>query len=240
MKNAQNCVTILSMKLYGFQKLTTLDYVGKLACTVFTGGCNFRCPFCHNASLVLRPEDEVNEEEVFSYLYKRKGLLEGICVSGGEPLLSDGIFPFLETCKRLGYAVKLDTNGAFPQRLIRAVEEGLVDRVAMDVKNCKEKYAQTTGIPNLSLSKVEESVQFLLSGRVDYELRTTVVAEFHGEEDFVRIGKWIAGAKEYYLQGFVDSGDLIGGNMHAVCKEEMERFRAAVVPYVPNARLRGV
>ena len=198
------------MKFYGFQKMTMLDYPGKVACIVFTGGCNLRCPFCHNALLVTQVDNVVyDEEEIIEYLNKRKGLLDGICVSGGEPLLQIGLENFLQRVKELGYSIKLDTNGTFPARLKSLVEKGLVDYVAMDIKNCKEKYSLTTGTDSFDIAKIEESVNFLLSGKVDYEFRTTIVDGLHETQDIVKIGEWIKGAKKYFLQNFVDSGNLI-------------------------------
>ena len=173
------------MQIHGFQKMTLLDFPGRVACTVFTGGCNLRCPFCHNALLVtkLTDTDIIPTESVFSYLEKRKGILDGVAITGGEPLLQPDIASFIRKIKNMGYAVKLDTNGAYPAKLRDLIEEGIVDYVAMDVKNSKEKYGETVGIPNFDVSKIEESIKFLMSGKVDFEFRTTVVKEFHTVED---------------------------------------------------------
>lgn len=214
------------MKINGFQKMTVLDFPGKVACIVFTGGCNMRCPFCHNADLALNQgTDEFSEEEILAYLKKRQGLLDGVCITGGEPLLQPDIKEFIQKVRGLGYAVKLDTNGAFPERLKGLVNEGLLDYVAMDIKNQKEKYALTAGV-NIDISKIEESVAFLMEGKVDYEFRTTVVSEFHENEDILKISEWIKGAKRYFLQNFVDSGNLIEKNiLHAVTPENLEFMR---------------
>ena len=229
------------MKFYGFQKMTMLDFPGRVACIVFTGGCNFRCPFCHNALLVTELNGEVHEEsEILDYLKKRKGLLDGICVSGGEPLLQVELPEFLKKVKDLGYAVKLDTNGSFPARLKSVVKSGLVDYVAMDIKNCKEKYPLTTGNKSVDISKVEESVEFLLGGVVDYEFRTTVVDGLHETEDFKKIGEWIQGAKKYFLQNFVDSGNLISSGLKAVSLDKLKEFEKTVKSYVEFSALRGV
>ena len=230
------------MKLHGFQKMTLLDYPGKVACTVFTGGCNFRCPFCHNALLVteLDEAEEYDEDEIIEYLKKRKGLLDGIAISGGEPLLTQDTVSFIRRIKSEGYAVKLDTNGSYPDRLKLLVSEGLVDYVAMDIKNSKELYAETVGLPQLDISKIEESVSFLLEGRVDYEFRTTVVRQFHTVESITDAAKWIKGAKRYFLQNFTDSGNLIGEGMSGVPKEEMELMREAASQYVESVSLRGI
>ena len=231
------------MLISGLQKLTLLDYPGKVACTVFTGGCNFRCPFCHNAPLVLpeRLAHDTNEEQVLAFLKKRQGTLDGVAVTGGEPLLHKDIAKFLEKVKALGYSIKLDTNGSFPDRLIEIVSAGLVDRVAMDIKNSPELYAGTTGCETLDMAAVDKSREFLLSGAVDYEFRTTVVKGLHTEESLVSAAKWISGAKEYYLQQFKDSGDVLDiGSLGAFDAQEMQSLCESVRRYVPTAQVRGV
>ena len=230
------------MKICGFQKMTMLDFPGKVACTVFTGGCNFRCPFCHNALLVtdIDEENTFDEDEIIAYLYKRKGIIDGVCITGGEPLMQKDIAEFLEKVKATGMPVKLDTNGSYPKKLRELVERGLVDYVAMDIKNSKAKYADTIGLSDYDLRKVEESVDFLLSDAVDYEFRTTVVKEFHTKEDIAEITNWISGAKRYFLQGFVDSGNLIGSGMSGLKPHEMVDFCTKAQEIVPNTVLRGV
>ncbi len=230
------------MKISGFQKMTLLDFPGRVACTVFTAGCNLRCPFCHNASLVTHIDDSINfsEEEILDYLKKRKGLLDGVCITGGEPLLQNGIEEFIAKIKELGYAVKLDTNGFYPEKLISIVNNGLVDYVAMDIKNSKEKYAQTVGVDNIDMLKVQQSVEFLLSGKVGFEFRTTVVAGLHTVEDIGGIGEWIKGAPRYFLQNFVDSGDLICGDMTALPREELYKMQQKAQEYVVNTEIRGI
>ena len=226
------------MRLGGLAKLTLLDFPGRVACTVFTLGCGFRCPFCHNASLVTHPEESITAAEVLEFLKKRRGLLDGVCVTGGEPLLQPDLADFLAAVRALGYATKLDTNGAHPAGLRALVEAGLVDYVAMDIKNSRAKYAETVGLPAMPTG-VTESAAYLLSGVVPYEFRTTVVDELHEPEDFVAIGEWIRGAEHYYLQTFTDSGDLIGEGMSAPSPEKMRACLAAVRPFVPAAELRG-
>ncbi len=230
------------MKIHGFQKMTMLDYPGRVACTLFTAGCNFRCPFCHNALLVTEIDATAtyDEEEIFSYLQKRRGILDGVAITGGEPLLNRDIPQLLKRIKSLGYAVKLDTNGSYPELLKNIVDEGLVDYVAMDMKNSKEKYALTAGIPNLDLRPIEESVAFLLSGKVDFEFRTTVVKELHTEEDIAAIADWIAGAPRYFLQNFQESEHMIGANLHAHTPEMLEKLRAVAARKIPTAALRGI
>ena len=232
------------MKISAIQKLTLLDYPGRMACTVFTPGCNFRCPFCHNALLVL-PEmqqgDELSCEEVLSFLKKRTGILEGICLTGGEPLLQSGVDDFLRRVKDLGYAVKLDTNGSFPDRLEALISAGLVDKVAMDIKNSPELYALTVGLPAFDIAPVERSKELLLSGVVDYEFRTTVVKGIHTAQSLTEAAKWIHGAKDYYLQQFKDSGNLIASaGLSAYSEEEMKALSEAIRPYVENVHLRGI
>lgn len=229
------------MLIKGLQKTTLLDFPGKVACTVFTGGCNFRCPFCHNGSLVLRPNDvdSINEEEIFSYLKKRKGILDGVCITGGEPLLNKDIVEFIRKIKEIGLLVKLDTNGSYPQVLSTLIEERLVDYVAMDIKNSLEKYALTIGLDEYP-EEIKESIRIIMSGKIPYEFRTTVVRELHTSEDIEHIAREICGAENYFLQCFKDSGDLIGSGYSAYSEEEMKAMLDIVIKWVPNARLRGV
>lgn len=219
---------IATMRIQGFQKLTLLDFPGKVACILFTEGCNFRCPFCHNAALVshVDPSARLQEEEILRQLEKRKGILDGVCVTGGEPLLQNGIEDFLGKLKEMGFAVKLDTNGSFPERLKAIVKAGLVDYVAMDIKNAREKYAQTVGVHSFAVAPIEESAAFLLTGKVPFEFRTTVTRELHTPADIAAIADWIQGAPAYYIQNFVDSGDLVGQGMHPVSKEDLAAMKA--------------
>ena len=232
------------MRISGLQKMTLLDFPGLVACTVFTGGCNFRCPFCHNASLVLpeamQPTD-LAMDEVLSFLKKRQGLLDGVAITGGEPLLHADMADFLREVKALGYRVKLDSNGTFPDRLISLVEEGLVDRVAMDIKNDPALYAKTAGLEAMDMAGVTKSKDFLLSGAVDYEFRTTVVRGLHTRESLVEAARWISGAKAYFLQQFKDSGELIAPEgLGAFTDDEMRDLAEAVRPILPTVQLRGV
>ncbi len=230
------------MKLGGLQKMTLLDFPGRVACTVFTVGCNFRCPFCHNSSLVVSPAlPEFPQDDFFAFLRRRQGLLEGVAITGGEPLLHPDMPEFLEKIRALGYAVKLDTNGAFPDRLEAILKAGLVDYVAMDVKNSKEKYELTAGVAGI-LPAVERSVELQRAGAPPFGFRTTLVDELHEPEDFAAIGRWIAGTERYFLQGFVDSGDILAGSerYHAASPEKAKACLEAVRPYIPNAQLRGV
>lgn len=231
------------MLLSGLQKLTLLDYPGLVACTVFTGGCNLRCPFCHNSSLVLpeRLSQDTDEAEVLAFLKKRAGTLDGVAITGGEPLLHRDIDSFLCKVRELGYKIKLDTNGTFPDRLADIVERGLVDRVAMDIKNSPTLYGATVGISGLDLAPIEKSIRYLMENHVEYEFRTTVVKGLHTKESIVEAAQWIAGANEYYLQQYKDSGDILAPGGLCACDEaEMRTFAAAAVEYVPNVQLRGV
>lgn len=229
------------MNIGGMQKLTLLDFPGKIACTLFTVGCNLRCPFCHNASLVTHPQDAgyITDDELYSFLKKRAGILDGVCVTGGEPTLQKDLPEFLSSLKELGYTVKLDTNGTSPKILRSVIEDGLVDYVAVDIKNSPEKYALTLGGVD-HLDKVKETVSLLLTGVVDYEFRTTVVSGFHEVSDLESIGRWISGAKRYFIQNFVDSGDLIDKETLGLPVHTMKEMLTAVRKYIPNAELRGI
>ncbi len=228
------------MKIQGLQKTTLLDYPEKVACTVFTGGCNFRCPFCHNASLVLREsEDNISEEDFFKFLSRRKGVLDGVCITGGEPLLQNDILDFIIKIKELGFSVKLDTNGSLYEPLKKIIDAKAVDYIAMDIKNSPEKYALTAGLRQ-SPRLVFKSIDLIMSSNIPYEFRTTVVKEFHTVNDITEAAKSIRGAKHYYLQGFTDSGDLIGNSLSSVCLEDMRKMRAAASLYVEHCEIRGV
>lgn len=232
------------MKVTGIQKLTLLDYPGVVACTVFTAGCNFRCPFCHNAMLVLpeQIDDEcLTDDEVFVFLKKRRGVLDGVAVTGGEPLLHADMPEFLARVKELGYKIKLDTNGSNPELLSEIVKNKLVDRVAMDIKNAPEEYARTIGLKSFDIAPVERSKEMLLRGDIDYEFRTTVVKGIHTKESLIGAAKWIEGAKEYYLQQFKDSGNLIlPDGLSAYDEKQMHTLADAVRDYVPTVEVRGV
>ena len=231
------------MHISGLQKLAMVDFPGKLAATVFTGGCNLRCPFCHNALLVNRlaenPETH-SIEEVLDFLKKRRGFLDGVVLSGGEPLMQNGAAEFLEQVRSLGFAVKLDTNGCYPEALEEILNRNLVDYVAMDIKNSREKYGATVGIPGFDVTPIEQSVALLKNSGIDFEFRTTVVKEFHSAQDIVSIGQWLVGSPRYYLQQFVDSGDLVGTGCTAVEPLELQGFADLVRPFFGLVELRGI
>lgn len=229
------------MKLHGLQKMTLLDFPGQVACTVFLGGCDFRCPFCHNYELVDGSAPAIMEDtELFAFLEKRRGLLDGVAITGGEPCLRPDLPGLLRRIKDMGYAAKLDTNGTHPALLRSILEEGLADYVAMDVKNSPEKYARTVGLDAIDLTPIRESVELLKSGNTDYEFRTTVVDELHEDRDFEAIGPWIAGAKRYFLQAFTDRDSVPFGDLHAPSKQKLERYADIVRPFVAEICLRGV
>ena len=228
------------MHIHGLQKLAMVDYPGKLAATVFTGGCNLRCPFCHNALLVTRLAEtpEIPEQEELDFLASRRGLLDGVVLTGGEPLLQPDAADFLRKVRELGFAVKLDTNGTNPDMLEALAQEGLLDYVAMDIKNSPDRYAETCGGVDL-LGPVKRSAALLMAGAVDYEFRTTVCAPLHTSEEMAGIGRWLKGAKRYFLQPFVDSGELVGSGMKPLTKEEIEALRDSVLPDIPSTQIRG-
>ena len=227
------------MLIQGLQKLTLLDFPGRVACTVFLGGCDFRCPFCHNSSLIGGGEAVMDDEALLEFLKKRQGLLDGVAFTGGEPLLRRDLAPLLREIRALGFAVKMDTNGNHPDVLKALVGEGLIDYVAMDIKNSPEKYAVTIGLETFDTAAVAESLAFLKTGAVDYELRTTVVAEYHTDEDFRNIAKWIEGAKRYFIQCYTERDSVLCGGLTAPSAEDLNRWCEIVRPFVGEAAVRG-
>lgn len=229
------------MQILGLEKMSLVDYDGLVAATVFTGGCNFLCPFCHNSPLVLdfKQLPTIPEEEVLSYLTKRKGIVDGVCVSGGEPTLQKDLPLFIEKIKALGYKVKLDTNGTNPDLIKTLNENGLVDYFAMDIKNDKASYAKIIGFDKYDTKKVEKSVEYFLSGNADYEFRTTLINEYHKENNIAAIGEWIKGANKYFLQKFKDSGSCIKSHLSAVDEKSVLSFLDILKKNIPNTYLRG-
>jgi pyruvate formate lyase activating enzyme len=229
------------MRINGLQKLTLLDFPGHTACTVFVGGCNFRCPFCHNAPLVLRSKEQpvIELQELLSFLKKRQGLLEGVCVTGGEPTLYDDLPQVLRQIRELGYLVKLDTNGYKPEMLKRVVREGLCDYVAMDIKSSPSRYPVVAGVPDMDVAPILESAAFLMEGHVPFEFRTTVVEELHDIADFEDIGVWLKGAPQYFVQCFKDSGDLIEQGFSSPKNEKIDEIVRILQENIPNAQARG-
>ena len=230
------------MKIHGFQSLTLLDYPGKVACTVFLGGCNFRCPFCQNTGLVLAPEREavVPMEEVMGVLRKRRGMLDGVCITGGEPTLTSDLREFILRVRELGYLVKLDTNGYRPEVLENLLAEGLLNYVAMDIKSSPENYARVAGLPGLDLQRIRHSVELLMEAGVDYEFRTSVAQGLHTREDIEAIGRWLQGCRRYFLQNYRESEQVMMPVFAGFSREQLENFRRLLLEYIPQVGIRGV
>lgn len=229
------------MEIHGLQKLTLLDYPGRVACTVFLAGCDLRCPFCHNGDLVTGGGPAaLDRGELLDFLRARRGLLDGVCITGGEPLLRPDLWELLADIRALGFAVKLDTNGGHPDRLGALLRRGLVDYVAMDVKNSPARYGETAGVPGLDLAPFRESISLLLSGSVDYEFRTTAVRELHDRDSFLAMGPWLAGARRYFLQSFVPRDTVLRPGLHPWDGETLRGFLRLMEPYVKQAALRGL
>ena len=234
------------MHIAGLQKMTLLDYPGKVACTVFLSGCNYRCPFCHNGGLLEDAPDALTEEALLAFLEKRKGLLDGVCITGGEPTLQPGLEDLIVRIKEMGYLVKLDTNGGRPEVLKTLVEKGLIDYVAMDIKNSPEKYGITAGVPGMTLDRVEESIKFLLAGNVPYEFRTTVADELHEPEDFSAIGRWLQTldphhkAAAFFIQPYVDRESVLAAGLHTPPKEKLLAMQEAIANHTCSVKIRGM
>ncbi len=229
------------MKLHGIQKMTLLDFPGCVSCTIFLGGCDFRCPFCHNFELIdgtMKPT--MDDDELISFLKSRKGLLEGVAITGGEPMINNELPMLIQRIHDTGYRVKLDTNGYHPDRLEKIVNSGLVEYVAMDIKNSPEKYPLTCGVDSVNMKKIYKSISVLMNSNIEYEFRTTIVNELHEEDDFVKIGEMIRGAKRYFLQRFTDRDSVPYGNLTAPSFDKMHKFAEISRGFVPNTQLRGV
>lgn len=229
------------MKICGLNKTTLLDYPGKVAATIFVGGCNFRCPFCHNGDLVLHSDkiQGYSEEEIFSFLRKRKNVLEGVCITGGEPTLYTELYDFIRKIKEIGYLVKLDTNGSNPEMLCRLADEGLIDYVAMDIKAPIDSYNKVCGAW-VDIKKIEKSVEFLKQSKILYEFRTTVVKELHTREDILKIGQWIFGAENYYLQSYQETDKNISTGYSPMDRETLFELKNKLKNFVKNVKVRGM
>lgn len=230
------------MKIHGLNKTTLLDYPEHVAATIFTGACNFRCPFCQNSGLVLQPElePEIDQDELFSFLKKRYGILSGVCITGGEPTLQQDLEPFIRRIRTIGYQVKLDTNGYRPEIVNQLIQEKLLDYVAMDIKSSPENYAIACGLNSINIQKIKETVSILINGTLPYEFRTTVVKGLHTETDFYEIAEWLEGSSSYYLQAYRDSEQVLCPGYSSFSSIEMKHFLSIVTPKIPNAKLRGI
>ena len=227
------------MIISGLLKTTLLDYPGGVAATVFLGGCNMACPFCHNSSLITEPKEAYSMEEFIDFLARRKNILEGVCISGGEPTIHRDLPEFIQTIKHLGFPVKLDTNGSNPSMLRHLIEEKLIDYVAMDVKSAPEVYEGCCGT-SVDMSSISESVMFLKEGRVPYEFRTTVVSELHSSDHIRRMGEFLQGADKLFLQNYVDSPEVLTKNLHPLPLATLEEYKNILKCYIPNTFIRGV
>ena len=229
------------MDIHGLMKMTLLDYPGHVACTVFLAGCNLRCPYCHNSELIdKKTKPLMDDKELLAFLKKRKGLLDGVAFTGGEPLMSEGLEDLIVTIRNMSYSIKLDTNGCFPDRLKKLIDRGLIDYIAMDIKNSPERYYETAGTKHLDFDKIRESISVIMNSSADYEFRTTVVKELFDEKSFEGIGDLIRGAKNYFLQAFTDRDTVIYSGFHAPEKEDMERYKEIMLSYVDHADIRGM
>lgn len=242
------------MKILGLNKTTLLDYPSRVACTIFLGGCNFRCPFCHNKDIVLASENigEYTQDSIFAFLKKRKGILTGVCITGGEPTIHSDLPDFIDAIKQLGYKVKLDTNGSNPAMLSTLITNKLIDYCAMDIKNCPQKYDTSVSFSTSPISakydinEIRQSVEILLSQPCSdecgfsYEFRTTLVKELHAEADIRAICEWITGANAYYLQSYTESDGVFCKNFHAHDEETLAHFEHICQTYITNTHLRGV
>ena len=229
------------MNICGFNKTTLLDYPGRVACTLFLGGCNFRCPFCQNSALVVESDSQpaYSQDEILAFLKKRTGILDGVCISGGEPTLAPDLPDFLGKIKELGYDIKLDTNGSRPHVVKTLAVQGLIDKIAMDIKACPSNYHNLTGI-NPDMDAIRETADWLLNGSLDYEFRTTVVRELHSENDFREIAEWLSGAKAYYLQAYRDSDGVLMPGFSACSEKEMINYRDILSQTIPVVEIRGM
>ncbi len=228
------------MIINGFEKLSLVDYPGFTAATVFTGACNMRCPFCHNAILVIDAKHQpiIEEQYILDYLNKRKGIIDGLCITGGEPTLQKDLDAFIKKCKETGVKIKLDSNGTNPETLKSLISQNLLDYVAMDIKNCKEKYSITANA-SIDLTKIQESIDILESSNIDHEFRTTLVKEFHTIEDIEKIAQWLDGTNKYYLQKFEDKGGCIQDGLHEVPLDEAHKMRDIAKEFIKHVELRS-
>ncbi|MDD4343800.1 MAG: anaerobic ribonucleoside-triphosphate reductase activating protein [Eubacteriales bacterium] len=226
----------------GFIKNSFVDYPGKVAATVFTGGCNFSCPFCHNGELVKSPGKikSIETWEIIDFLEKRKGLIDGLVITGGEPTLWPGLRDFIVKIKSMGFSVKLDSNGYEPLVLEKLLQEGIIDYIAMDIKNSPEKYAQTAGLKTLDISRIIKSIQLIKESGISYEFRTTVMKEFHSKEDLIKIGEWLKGSEKYVLQNYnPKEGQVEDKIFTPFSKEELSEYKSLLSDYIQKVEIRN-
>lgn len=228
------------MNICGYQKTTLLDYPGHVAATIFTGGCNFRCLFCHNSDLLLNPSTIISEEEIFTFLKKRKNILSGICITGGEPTLQKDLIEFIEKVRSLGYKIKLDTNGYRPQIISELLNKNLLDYIAMDIKAGYSNYANICGVSNLNIETIKESISMIENSGIDYEFRTTIVKELHTEQDFQEISEMLSPKSSYYIQSFKDSGNILTPGLSSCDMDTLNYYLSIVKEKIPNSSLRGI
>ena len=230
------------MDIHGLQKMTLLDFPGHVACTVFLAGCNFRCPYCHNSELIDKNAAEplMSDGKLLSFLGTRVGLLDGVAFTGGEPLMSEGFRDLILKIRDMGFLIKLDTNGAFPKKLRELTDEGLIDYIAMDIKNSEDRYAETVGVSRVDMDKIKESIEIVKSCGAGYEFRTTVIDEMFDEKSFFGIGDLINGAKNYFLQPFTDRDTVVYSGFSAPPKDKMQRYLEIITQYVGNCAIRGM
>lgn len=230
------------MLILGLQKTTLLDYPGHIASTIFTGGCNFRCPYCHNGDLVLNPAacESISEETIFEHLNKRRGTLEGVCITGGEPTLQPDLIDFISKIKSMGLLVKLDTNGTNPKVIEELLQRNLIDYIAMDIKHCPNKYNEVACMPSFSLDSIRQSVSIIMNSHIDYEFRSTVTSELHSDEDIMEIGAWLKGARAYYLQAYRESDNVINPIFSAPSKDKLLTWKNILEPLIHHVDIRGV
>ena len=230
------------MNIFGYQKTTLLDYPGHVAATIFTGSCNFRCPFCHNSDLVLNSMTShfISEEEIFAFLKKRKNILSGICITGGEPTLQPDLPEFINKIRSLGYKIKLDTNGYQPEIISDLLKNNLLDYIAMDIKAGLSNYSKVCGISNVNTDNIINSISIIEDSNIDYEFRTTVVKELHDEKDFYEIAEIISPKSTYFLQSFQDSGNILTPGLSSYDKQTLEHYLSIMIKKIPNSSLRGI
>lgn len=227
------------MEISGFEKMTLTDYPGSVAAIVFTQGCNFKCPFCHNSDLIYFKSGVIDENEVLDYLGKRKKMLDGVVITGGEPTLQQDLINFLNKVKNLGLKVKLDTNGAKPEVLKKIIDLNLVDYIAMDIKSSQNNYSEVSGV-KVDINKIRESISIIKKSKLDFEFRTTVVKNYHNYESLLEICEYVGNDVKYYLQNFENSSRVLNSTLESFSKDELLEMCAKLNEKFPNVKVRGI